>query len=79
MSDFFYHEAEVSEGSEDEDVREDIQRSKKRKKNLRDSSDDSSEEEEEDGLFLFQFLMIFVRSFNLCFYLFQIQIVSKKK
>ena len=54
MSEFFDHEAEVSEGSEDEEVREDIRMNKKRNKKNRqvDISDDSSEEEEDDGLFI---------------------------
>ena len=40
---FFDHEAEVSEGSEDEDVRHDIKQKKKTR------FQDSSEEDEEDG------------------------------
>ena len=47
MSEFFDHEAEVSEGSEDEEVREDIRRHKKSKSLKRD--EDSDEEEDDDG------------------------------
>ncbi|KAH9493338.1 Transcription elongation factor SPT6 [Dermatophagoides farinae] len=50
MADFFDREAVSSEGSEDEEVREDIRRHKKLKthKKTRVGSDEDSEEEEED-------------------------------
>ena len=46
MSEFFDQEALVSEGSEDEEVRDEIRKHKKIHKKR--SSDDSDEEEEDD-------------------------------
>jgi len=51
MSEFFDREAEVSEGSEDEEVRDEIKKHKKLK-NLKREVDSDEEEEEDDGLWL---------------------------
>lgn len=47
MSDFFDHEAVVSEGSEDEEVREEVLKHKKTK--IKRSLDSDDEEEDDDG------------------------------
>lgn len=52
MSQFFDHEAEVSEGSEDDEVREEIRRHKKTSRRIADSDeeeDDDDEDDDEDG------------------------------
>lgn len=52
MSDFFDNEAEVSEGSEDEEVRDEIRKHKKFK-TKREDSDEEEEEDDDDGKILF--------------------------
>ncbi|KPM09770.1 transcription elongation factor SPT6-like protein [Sarcoptes scabiei] len=51
MSDFFDREAVSSEGSEDEEVREEILRHKSKHKRKHDESEDSDEEDDEDDEF----------------------------
>lgn len=56
MSDFFDNEAEVSEGSEDEEVRDEIRKHKKFKNVKREDSDEEEEEDDDDGK-VFSFLI----------------------
>ena len=52
-SQFFDEEAELSNGSEDEEVKTELSKNRKRSKKF----EDSSEEEEDDGMSTYKFLL----------------------
>ena len=63
MSEFFDHEAVVSEGSEDEEVRDEIKKHKKSKSLKMD--EDSDEEEDDDGECLVGYCYLQVLTFSM--------------